>query len=238
MTTHSDTGVRRVLGIPVSFAGLTDAEARLRAFEPENPNLFVPRTVGIGWDLNIGAVAVRLGLVRPDDSIPDLAEHIPSTTLSALRIGPLVGAGTVIAAGVYTARRHERLPTNWGLTFRPTHWGSGLAAMATPVLLSAGAGLWAELATRRASTSPDKPTVDVTASAQALGLQAMSLMLITAAARQAVDPHNARWLPLASVVAAPAVTTGVLVTTVKGALGRVARTLRGVRRVPASTEAA
>ncbi|GAA4474806.1 hypothetical protein GCM10023190_09250 [Enteractinococcus fodinae] len=225
-TTQPEEAVRRVLGVPVSLAGLTNPEARLRAFEPENPNLFVPRTVGIGWDLNIGAVAVRLGLLRPDDSVPDLVDHIPPATLKALRISPLAGAAAVVIAGAYTAQRYERLPTNWGLSFRPTRWGNGVAAMATPVLLSVGAGLWAEIATRRATTSNTRSTVDVTASAQALGLQAMSLVLITAAARQADNPDAARLLPLAGVITAPAVSTGVLVTTVRSALRRLDRRLR------------
>lgn len=224
-TSQPEDGVRRVLGVPVSFAGLTNPEARLRAFEPENPNLFVPRTVGIGWDLNIGAVAVRLGLLRPDDSVPDLVDHIPPATIKALRLSPLAGASAVVIAGAYTAQRYERLPTNWGLTFRPTRWGNGVAAMATPVLISFGAGLWAEIATRRATASNSRSTVDVTASAQALGLQAMSLVLITAAARQADNPDAARFLPLAGVMTAPAVSTGVLVTTVRSALRRLGRKL-------------
>ena len=226
MTSPSDNRVRHFLGIPVSIAGLKDAEARLRAFEPENPNLFVPRAIGIGWDLNIGAVAVRLGLLRPDDSIPDLVEHIPSTTIRALRVGPLLGTSAVTLAGAYTAQRYERLPTNWGLTFRPNRWGNGVSAMATPVLLSVGAGLWAEIATRRATAGNGKPTVDVSASAQALGLQASSLVLIAAAAKQAKDPQAGRLLPAIAVVTAPAVTTGVLVTTVRSALNRVAQKLR------------
>ncbi|MDY5839286.1 MAG: DUF5808 domain-containing protein [Corynebacterium camporealensis] len=40
-------------------------ELSLRSFEPENPKLFVPRRFGIGWDLNFGAVAAKLGIIRP-----------------------------------------------------------------------------------------------------------------------------------------------------------------------------
>lgn len=228
MTTHTN-GVRRIFGVPMSFSGLTDANARLRAFEPENPNFFVPRTVGIGWDINIGAIAVRLGLLRPDDSVPDLADHIPAATINALRISPLVGGAAVTIAGVRAARQHQTMPTNWGLTFRPTRWGSGAAAMAVPVLLSTGAGVWAEVAARRSSSAQAGPSADVTASAQALGLQAMSLVLIAAAARQAQDPKSARLLPIVGIAAAPAVTTGVLVSTVRSALRGLEQTLRRKR---------
>lgn len=226
MTANRDPKVHRILGIPVSLQGLTDSEARLRAFEPENPKLFVPRTVGAGWDLNVGALAVRLGLLRPDDSIPDLAEHIPSTTVNTLRAAPLVGAVAVIAAGVYAAQRYEQMPTNWGLTFRPTRWGSGTAAMIPPVVISVGAGLWSEITSRRAIAQQSKPTVDVTTSAQAIGLQALSLVLIAAAARQVNNDNASNPMVLTGVLIAPAVTTGVLVTTVRSALRRVERKLR------------
>lgn len=229
MTTTSDDGIRRILGLPISAAGLSDANARLRAFEPENPNLFVPRTFGIGWDLNIGAVAVRLGLLRPDDSVPDLADHIPPATTAVLRAGPVVGAAGVALAGMCVARRYDRLPTNWGVTLRPTRWGGPVAALAAPVLISAGAGVWAEVAARRLSRPAATPTIEVTASAQALGLQTMSLLLIAAAARQADNPQATRLLPAAALLAAPAVATGVLVTTVRGALRRLDRKLRNSR---------
>ena len=72
--TRDDDGVRRLFGIPVGAPWGSGSRIALRGFEPENPHLLVPRAVGIGWDLNLGAVAVRLGLIRPDDSLPDLNE--------------------------------------------------------------------------------------------------------------------------------------------------------------------
>ena len=230
MTTHTDHNVRRVLGIPVSWSGFTKPDARLRAFEPENPDLLVPRAFGIGWAPNLGAIAVRLGLLRPDDSVPDLVDHIPPTSVKALRLGPLVGATAVIIAGAYTARRHDQLPTNWGLTLRPTHWGSGATAMATPVMISAAAGVWAELANRRAKRHFASSSVDVAASADALGLQAMSMVLIAATARQAKNAQATRLWPIAGPATAPAVSTGVLVTTVRSALRRLDHKLRRDKR--------
>lgn len=51
-------------------------EARLRVFDPESPRLFVPRSFGWGWELNLGAVAAKLGLIRPDDTVEDLEAYI------------------------------------------------------------------------------------------------------------------------------------------------------------------
>nr|NLD40654.1 hypothetical protein [Actinomycetales bacterium] len=36
-------------------------------FDPADQRLLVPRALGFGWDLNMGAVATVLGLLRPDD---------------------------------------------------------------------------------------------------------------------------------------------------------------------------
>ncbi|MDU4245035.1 MAG: DUF5808 domain-containing protein, partial [Varibaculum cambriense] len=71
-------GQARVLGMPVSGLWLGRSDAALDGFEPENPRLFIPRKYGLGWDINLGAVGVRLGLIRPDDSLPDLANYVPT----------------------------------------------------------------------------------------------------------------------------------------------------------------
>lgn len=52
-------GTIRIFGVAVH-----SPQTQFKIFEPENPALFIPRTWGIGWDLNVGAVAVKLGLVR------------------------------------------------------------------------------------------------------------------------------------------------------------------------------
>lgn len=179
---------------------------RLRNFDPENPNLLVPRTVGLGWDLNIGAVAVKLGLIRPDDSLPDLEEHIPHEVTTTLRITPILGAAAVTVAGIQLARTHDRLPSSWGLTMKPTRWSDAPAAVAPPVLISVGSAIWATAS----------PRVDVSLTAQALGLQTMSLLLLAAASRP-----SSRTLPATGLIALPAVATGVLTATVRSALNNL-----------------
>ncbi len=43
-------------------------------WQPADQRLFLPRAVGLGWDVNLGAVAVRLNLIEPD------AEAVPFTS--------------------------------------------------------------------------------------------------------------------------------------------------------------
>ncbi|AFM08149.2 DUF5808 domain-containing protein [Corynebacterium pseudotuberculosis] len=95
-------GTIRIFGVAVH-----SPQTQFKIFEPENPALFIPRTWGIGWDLNVGAVAVKLGLVRPDDSLPDLQEYVPSRTLKALKYMPFIGAGIVSLAACAT--KHKRV---------------------------------------------------------------------------------------------------------------------------------
>lgn len=222
----TDDNVRSFFGIPVSCAGLRDAGARLRSFEPENPRLFVPRTLGIGWDLNLGAVAAKLGLIRPDDSLPDLNEHVPPTLARTLRLAPPAGALLVLSAGVRAARAHDRLPTQWGWNLRPTRWAASPTAVAIPVFLAAAAATWAEYSARTATGTRPEPPVDIPAAAHALGLQALTLLLLRASEERAADPQASRLLPTLGLAAAPAVSTGVLVVTVRGALRRLDRKLR------------
>lgn len=219
-------GVRRVLGVPLDLRGLTEPHARLRAFEPENPSLLVPRAVGVGWDLNIGAVAAKLGLIRPDDSLPDLEQHIPDRVSTMLTMAPLGGAAVVASLGALVGRSESSLPSNWSLTFRPSSWVSAPRAVAVPVVLSVAAGAWAaaESLRHRGGARPQGP--EVTASAQALGLQTMSAVLIMASKRAAEQPERRSLLALGGLIAFPAVSTAVLVGTVRAALSDLDRSLR------------
>ncbi|MDC4232793.1 DUF5808 domain-containing protein [Actinomyces sp. B33] len=215
---------RRALPIPASLDGLLSADARQDIFEPENPRLLVPRTVGVGWDLNFGALAVRLGLIRPDDSLPDLRDHIPERVSRALALAPVLGlcavAGTVLAA-----HNHPELPSRWTPTLRPKTWKParrvGLQHLGVAGLLAA----WAEWADQTDGR------VDPVASALTAGLHSSSVLLLLAAARAARKPTTDHPSVLAAVamVAPVVVTTGLLVATVTSALDQIAEDLARAR---------
>ena len=109
---------------------MTTTPTALKQFDPENPQLFVRRTIGLGWDLNLGALAVRLGLIRPDDSLPDLDPYVPARVRRALALAPLVGAATTIVAAGVVGVRARKLPTGWNSAFRPRSFASPAAALA------------------------------------------------------------------------------------------------------------
>ncbi|MDY5143047.1 DUF5808 domain-containing protein, partial [Actinotignum timonense] len=107
-----------IFGIPASLEALRSREARSRWFEPENPRVFVPRNFGIGWDINMGALAVRLGMIRPDDSLPDLEDYISPRTRHALSIAPALGGALAVGAAALVARRHRLLPSGFRANLR------------------------------------------------------------------------------------------------------------------------
>ncbi len=135
----------RFLGLPVDLRGPTDPAVRARMWDPRHPAIFVPRLAGLGWRVNLGAVAVRLGLLRPDDCDDDVLAQIPARTRRVARAVPLALSATTLAA---VALRWPHLPavipTSWDLSGRPR------AVQPKEILLGMlalglGPALWAQL---------------------------------------------------------------------------------------------
>lgn len=140
---HGDTAENPEL--PIDFSGIFASKARRRIWDPENPRIFVPRTIGAGWDINMGALAVKLGILNPDDIDDDVLAAIPQPLVTAARLTPLVFAG-VSATALWKARKTgKRLAMNTTFTGTITkYWGprSGIVAHA---VIPAIAALWAAM---------------------------------------------------------------------------------------------
>lgn len=124
--------VRRVLGVPVALSPRGLSERAARSFSPADPVL-VPRAYGIGWDLNLGALAVRAGLAHPDDLDDDLSLG-PAQT-AALSAAPALLALGVAAAGAPRAGRSGGDPA-----VGPTNGRGRAAALLPPVLVATALG--------------------------------------------------------------------------------------------------
>ena len=112
----------RVLGVPVALSPRGLSERAARSFSPADPVL-VPRAYGIGWDLNLGALAVRAGLAHPDDLDDDLS--LGPAQSAALSAAPALLALGVAAAGA-----------PWRSTASPWRRGSpgSVPSTASPIL--------------------------------------------------------------------------------------------------------
>ncbi len=108
-------------------------------WQPADQRLFLPRAVGLGWDVNLGAVAVRLNLIEPD------AEAVPFTSTpdaafrAAVALPALLAGATALHYLVRGRTLPQRLPSHWGPAGRPDRWVSKERAAATDIALTAGA---------------------------------------------------------------------------------------------------
>lgn len=200
--------------LPADWRGVSEQRVRLRAFHPEDAHLFTARTFGVGWDVNIGALAVRLGLIRADDNLTDLTAHIPHRTARTLRYLPAALSAISLAAGARLVAAGRELPAKWDATLRPRRFTSPLRAISAPLALSVGASAWNAFVQRQAGHD----SCDVTAAAHATGIAAGSLLTTAALARAGANPSARQPLVGAGIIAIPAASLAVFTYAVKRAL--------------------
>jgi hypothetical protein len=134
-------------------SGLGDLAGRVARtwWNPADARLFLPRAIGWGWDLNFGAIAVRLGLIEPD------AEVVPFTATPdvAFKIAAALPTGLAAAVAVHYAVRGrslpEQLPSHWNLAGTPDRWVAKSEATFADLAvtgLATGAAAWAATTAR------------------------------------------------------------------------------------------
>lgn len=210
----------RVLGLPVEVRGPVSAEVRARTWDPTNPHLVVPRLFGLGWTLNYGAVAVRAGLLRPDDAGEDVLAEIPASELRAAQCVPLVVTG--LAAGAL-AVAWRRLPstvaTNFGPAGRVRGRGPRWTALAT-LALGAVPAAWAQ----RGGATQDR----LVRTANATALAVLSAGVTGATIAEARHPQGRPGLLVgASLPVAAAGAVAVVLLPLRSGLRRAWRRDRG-----------
>lgn len=207
----------RVLGLPVDLRGPVSAQVRSRTWDPADPRVFVPRLFGIGWTLNLGAVAVRLRLLRPDDTGADVLGAIPPRALRRSAATPLVVAGATAAAVAFSWRT---LPATVATGFGPDGRARDHAPRGTliaGVALGLVPAVWAQ---RR-----DAPTEDrLVRAATATSLAAISAGAVAAILAEARRPGG-RWglLTVAALPLAVAASLAVVVVPLRAGLRRAWR---------------
>lgn len=140
---ESQRGAGHVLGMPYDVRLPTSERVASRWWNPREPKLFVPRVFGVGWDLNFGALAVRLHLIEPDAEDEPFAEVSDRAFLLAL----LVPVGlTAFILGSFLALRGalpSQLPVHWDWRGIPDRYSSQMAAFGFVFALAAAPTAWA-----------------------------------------------------------------------------------------------
>lgn len=98
--------LQTLLGIPNSLA--PGAMERMAAtFDPSDPRLVVPHVFGIGWAINAGALAVRLGLLNPDDLDDEVLTEASEGPGTVARVLAWTGIGIAVATTIATYDGHR-----------------------------------------------------------------------------------------------------------------------------------
>lgn len=207
----------RVLGLPLETRGLVNAEVRSRTWNPESPRLVVPRLFGIGWTLNLGALAVKLRLIRPDDATGEVLDQVPERAVRLAQFAPLAIAG--VAAGTLAIawkNLPNRVPSSFGVLGRQTRTSSKFSIFGTLVLGVAPA-LWA---LRRQPSTEER----LVSAASAATLATVSASAIAATVLSSRQPRG-RWglLVPAGLALGVSASLGVIVLPLRAGLRRVWR---------------
>lgn len=127
----------RILGMPYDFRGVTTERLANRLWNPADPRIFMPRLFGIGWTINFGAIAVRLGLLRPDDTDDAAFERAPDAAVAgALAVPALLAAATVALIAAAWPSLPAEVPIHWGANGAPDDWAPRTLAFGLVLALS------------------------------------------------------------------------------------------------------
>lgn len=207
----------RVFGIPVETRGPVSAEVRSRVWDPANPRLFMPRLFGVGWSVNLGAVAVRAGLIRPDDAGADVLRSVPERDLSTARRVPLIiAAATAATVALLWHSLPSSVASGFGMAGKPRGYAPKWTLIGA-VALGLGPALWAQ---RKGVPVEDR----LVRAASATSLSVISASVVAATVAQARRPGG-RWglLTVAALPAAVAGSLAVIVMPLRSGLRRAWR---------------
>jgi hypothetical protein len=194
-------------GLPIDLTPPTAERIAHTWWNPTDERLFVPRVFGLGWALNLGAVAVRLGLIEPDAEDQPF-ENTPAPALRQALLVPGVLAAAVVAHYVFRGTRlPDRLPSQLGIAGRVDGLVSKPVAAATDIAVAVLPTAWAALVVGRGGTGARAAGAIASATAAAAtsaGLTLWRTAALDGKARPLAGPGLVAllWLPAGTVLLA------------------------------------
>ncbi len=113
-----------VLGMPYDIKAPTPENLRTRIWNPEDPRIFTPKLVGLGWTINFAALAVKTGMIRPDDEDEPFASVPERYLWVALLIPVLAALALATAVALMWPTLPEQVAIHWDYTGVPDGWAS------------------------------------------------------------------------------------------------------------------
>lgn len=197
----------RVLGMPYDLRMPTAERIATQWWDPAEPKVLVPRVFGVGWTLNFGAVAVRMGMIEPDaedapfDQVPD------RTFLAALMVPVVLTLSLAITYVVLLGRLPDLLPVHWNLSGQADAFWGHLSAFGLLFVMALLPTVWAVWSVRT-SRPPVLQGAVIGAAAlfSALSFTIWVLTLITV-----FTGFSAWWVPLVLILTSLFAPLGVFV---------------------------
>jgi len=224
--TPNTVGAGRVLGIPYDLRVPTSERVAERLWNPRDPRIWMPRVFGMGWDLNMGAVAVRLNLIEPDSEDMPFESTPDRIFFGALAVPVVMTLAMLISYIALRSALPTQLPAHWNIQgAADSFWGQGTAFgfLFLLALVPTAWAVWSVLS-RRAPLLRGA-TIGFAALFASLGSLLWLLTLVTA-----LTEFVAWWLSPALIALAVAVPFGILLWLARA--GRKAEQRRDLDNVP------
>lgn len=127
---HRSRASGTFLGLPYDFSRPTAQKLARRLWNPSDPRILMPKVFGAGWTINMGAVAVKLGLIRPDDEEAQPFSSVPERVLRLATIPPfLLNSIALFITLAYFSRLPSALPIHFNLIGQPDGFSSANGAI-------------------------------------------------------------------------------------------------------------
>lgn len=138
-----EPGSGTIFGVPYDVRMPTTERIRSRWWNPADPRIWMPRAWGAGWDVNFGALAVKTGLIRPDDQ-DEPFEHVPEVWLwIALAIPMLTCALLSGLWALNAAALPAQLPVHWDIKGTADRFAPAVNALGMLLAFAVAPTIWA-----------------------------------------------------------------------------------------------
>jgi hypothetical protein len=143
----------KILGMPYDVRVPSTDRIASRWWNPLDPRVLVPRVFGLGWDVNFGALAVKLHLVRPDDEDEPFAAAPRAIVAATLALPLLIAAALIVLVAATWPSLPAQLPSHWNMAGQPDQFwprGGEVAFLGLMALVPAAVASWVHLRKRPA----------------------------------------------------------------------------------------
>lgn len=122
----------RLLGVPYELRFPTAERVVSLWWNPLDRHVFVPTFFGLGWSINFGALAVKLGMVRPDDEDVPFAAVPEGWLMLTLALPVVIATALGALVLIYQGSLPAQVAVHYGIT-GPDQFGPKESAVLMPV---------------------------------------------------------------------------------------------------------